>query len=212
MKRIVFLFIVLSISLSLVACGNIEYDEDELKEKAKELIYTSAVLDEIFWGAGIDYVNDLSFSNGIYYMASEISLNKYGIRTVYDLEVLTRATLSERYANSALQSALGGANDGEFVFVLARYYQKYSDIEQKEPVCIMVNSSYKPLLTDTVDYLYDTIKVLSSDKERIYLTIDVNVTRDKSTQRQTLDIALTIENGEYKIDSPTYTTYIETEK
>lgn len=212
MKKIIFLILLSVIFLSLISCGEIEYDENEVKAEAVRLIKTSALLDELFWGEGIEYVDDLNYADGAYRMASDLSLLKFGISTINDLEALTRATFSENYANSTLAGSLGTKNDGEFVYVLVRYYQKYADAEQKEPVCIMVNSNYKPLLNDEVSYLYDTVKVISSDKKRIYISVDALVTRGDKIQRKTLDVALVIEDGKYKIDTPTYTTYTAAEE
>lgn len=207
MKKIISLIILLAVIFSFCSCGAIEYDEQEVKKEAEELIKSSVILDEIFWGKGISYVEDLNYANGSYYMASNLDLLKYGISTIRELEEWTLRTYSERYATSTLNSSLGTKNDGDFVYVLVRYYQKFSDAEQLEPECIMVNSRYEPLLTDELEYLYDTIQVISSDKEHIYITIDVNVTRGEKTQRKTLDISLVVEDGKYQIDTPTYTTY-----
>ena len=207
MKKIISLIILLAVIFSFCSCGVIEYDEQEVKKEAEELIKSSVILDEIFWGKGISYVEDLNYANGSYYMASDLDLLKYGISTIRELEEWTLRTYSERYATSTLNSSLGTKNDGDFVYVLVRYYQKFNDAEQLEPECIMVNSRYEPLLTDELEYLYDTIQVISSDKEHIYITIDVNVTRGEKTQRKTLDISLVVEDGKYQIDTPTYTTY-----
>ena len=213
MKKLLVLILLLSLLASLTSCSNIEYDEAEVKSTAVELIRASALLDEILWGRGIEYVEDLNYSNGSYYMASEISLIKYGIRTVADIESLAYATFSARYAKSSLQSVLGvdqsDKDEDDFVYVLVRYYQKYEDAEQNEPVCIMVNSKYEPLLCDEVEYLYDTVKVLGSDREHIYISIDARVTREEKSQINTVNISLVVENGSYKIDTPTYTSYKE---
>ena len=76
----------------------------------------------------------------------------------------------------------------------------------------MVYSKYEPFLKDGVEYLYDTLKVLYSDSERIYVEIEALVTREEKTQTRTIKIGLVEENGEYKIDTPTYLTYFESEK
>ena len=212
MKKIISAFLLISIIFTLFSCGKIEYDEETVKDAARELISKSATLDEIFWGAGISYNEDLNYSSGSYYMASTLSLLEYGIDTIYDIEALAFETFSKKYATSSLNSVLASAGDGENIYVLARYYQKYSDAEQIIPECIMVNSEYVPLLTDKVEYLYDTVKVLYSDNKYIYISIDVDVSRGEKTQRKTLSVSLVIEDGKYKIDTPTYTTYTATDE
>ena len=207
MRRIITLILLLCISFTLVGCSNIKYDENEVKTEAAKLISKSSVLDQLFWGKGIEYIPDLNYANGSYYMANPLSLLTYGVETVSDIEALASEVFSTRYAKSSLQSVFGSKDNENFVYVLVRYYQKYSDAEKKYPECIMVNSKYEPILTDEIEYLYDTIKVLNSDKERIYITIDVNVKRGDKTQNKTIDVALVIEDGKYKIDTPTYTAY-----
>jgi hypothetical protein len=99
MKKIFSFVLILTLTLSLFSCGEIEYDENEVKAQSAELIKKSAVLNEIYWGKGIDYVYNLNFSDGSYFMADDLSLYKYGIKTISDLEVLTRATFSEKYCH-----------------------------------------------------------------------------------------------------------------
>jgi hypothetical protein len=214
MKKILISLLVIILTLSLFSCGKIKYDENDVRSAAKELILKSAILDKLFWGDGIEYVEDLNYANGSYYMASPLSLISYGIETVSDIEELTRATFSERYAKSSLESVFGVKqqyeDENDFVYVLVRYYQKYEDTEGQVPICIMVNSKYEPLLTDKVEYLLDTVKVLYSDKERIYVSVDASVSRGDKTQINTVKFALVFENGSYKIDTPTYTSYKET--
>lgn len=211
MKKIISAFLLLSLVFTLFSCGKITYNEEDVKSAARELISKSATLDEIFWGAGISYIEDLNYSSGSYYMASALSLMEYGIDTIYDIETLAFETFSIKYATSSLNSVLGSIKDSESVYVLARYYQKYSDAAETIPECIMVNSKYVPLLTDKVEYLFDTIEVMGSDSKYIYISIEVDVSRGEKTERKTLSISLVVEDGKYKIDTPTYTTYTATD-
>ena len=212
MKKLISLLVILTLVLSLCACGEIKYDEARVKSDAERLIRESEILNEIYWGEGIGYIEDIEFSSGYYYIADDLSLKKYGIKTIEDLKALTRKTLSEGYSQSVFEGSLVGVSDEGGVRVFARYYQKYSENDLKTPEYILVYSKYEPFLKDEVEYLYDTLKVLNSDSERVYVEIDALVTREEKTQTRTLKIGLVEENGEYKIDTPTYLTYFESEK
>lgn len=212
MKKLITLLVILTLVLSLCACGEIKYDEARVKADAERLIRESEILNEIYWGEGIGYIEDIEFSSGYYYIADDLSLKKYGINTIEDLKALTRKTLSEGYSQSVFEGSLVGVSDEGGVRVFARYYQKYSENDLKTPEYILVYSKYEPFLKDEVEYLYDTLKVLNSDRERVYVEIDALVTREEKTQTRTLKIGLVEENGEYKIDTPTYLTYFESEK
>ena len=212
MKKLISLLILLILALSFTACGEIEYDEARVKADAERLIKESAVLNEIYWGEGIGYIEDIEFSSGYYYIADDLSLKKYGIETIEDLKTLTLKTLSAGYSQSVFEGSLVGVSDEGGIRVFARYYQKYSAADLKTPEHIMVYSKYEPFLKDGVEYLYDTLKVLYSDSERIYVEIEALVTREEKTQTRTIKIGLVEENGEYKIDTPTYLTYFESEK
>ncbi len=212
MKRNVCILLLFCTIFSLISCGKIKYDEKTVIEKSKILIENSAILNEIYWGEGIGYDLDTSMSNGYYYPANLLSCSSYGITTLDDLKMLTAKTFSLEYSNSIFRASLLDTENSAGGYVLTRYYQKYSDLEQKNPECIMVYSKYEPMLKDKVEYLYDTLKVLNSDSEKIYISIDTNVTRDFETQKRNIRIALVLQNGEYRIDSPTYITFLEENK
>ena len=72
----------------------------------------------------------------------------------------------------------------------------------------MVYSLTDPLLKDEVVYDYDSLKVINSKKETVYVNIDCTVTReDGKTQKKTLEIGLIEEANGWRLDTPTYATY-----
>lgn len=204
------LVILLAFCLNLTSC-NRKYDEMVVKEEAARLIAASVELNEIYWGKGIGYINDAAGSNGAYYEANFFDLVKYEIRTVDDLKDKTRLVFSEGYCESIFQTAFSSVVDEEELQFYARYYQKYADEYNKEPITIMVYSLAKVLLTDEIEYHYDTLQVIGSKKETVYVQIEVSVTREDKTQRKVLKIGLVEENLGWRLDTPTYSSYNETE-
>jgi len=211
MKKIVSLIIVVALLCSLVSCKekNREYDENEVKLAAESLIRKSAELNYIFWGEGIGYINDASYSVGYYYPADIFSLLSYGIETIDDLKEKTRKVFSLSYSENIFSTVFSSLGDEDEIYGFARYYQKYSDAENKEPECIMVYSNALVLLKDEVSYDFDTLKVIGSKKQTVYVTLSVNVKRGENTQTRELKVGLVEEEGGWRIDTPTYMSYIE---
>ena len=91
---------------------------------------------------------------------------------------------------------------------LSRYYQKYSVIDGVTPEYIMVNSDWNKVFTSTVEYDFDSIKVIGSEKQTVFVTIDCTVTKSGyDPQKRTLTISLIEEEDGWKLDSPTFVNY-----
>ena len=200
------LLLALSLSL-LVSCGELEYDEAEVSAAAKELIPKTEEINNIYWGPGIGYTSDLSTSNGYYFEALITDLDKYGIKTIDDLKKKTEAVFSASYCENIFATKLNSVSDEDGVYSYARYYQKYSDANQTVPDTIMVYTKAIVLLSDGVEYLTDTLKVEYSDRERVYVTLDVKVTRGDESQIRSLTVGLVPGDNGWRIDTPTYISY-----
>lgn len=210
MKKIISLLLIMTAALSLFSCEkNREYNEGEVAVAARELIPKTADLNIIYWGAGIGYVKNDSTSVGYYYEADPFSLIKYGITTVDDLKEMTRAVFSDSYSSNIFDTKLTSVQDGDEIISYARYYQNYSDAENREPDRIMVYSRAVVLLSDDVTYLPETIKVLYSKKQTVFVSIEASVKRGDKTQTRTITVGLVEEEDGWRIDTPTYISYDE---
>ena len=72
-----------------------EYDKAEVEAAASALLEQSKLLNYIYWGKGIPYVDDKSLSSGSYYPADQNYLDSIGIKTIEDLKTLTEKTYSK---------------------------------------------------------------------------------------------------------------------
>lgn len=213
-KKVVLLTLVVIITLfSVVGCGktkNREYDEEEILSVSKALIKKSAIVNELFYGDGLAIIDDKSYANGNYYMADPISVENYGIETVEDMKEMVRECFTTDYSNLLISTVLSSVSDDSGIQGLARYYQKNSALDDT-PECIMVlNDLEKVFLKDKITYDYTTLKVLGSEGEYVKVSISVTVENaDKKVQTKDIEIKLLEENGEWRIDSPTYARYVE---
>ncbi len=208
MKKTVSIILVLVLLFSLSSCDR-KYDEEEVRAAACELIAKSEELNYIFWGEGIGYIEDESTSSGYYHRANYVDLDKFGFSTVEEIKNRTRKVFSSDYCDSIFSAVFSSYGDDDGLYGLARYYQKYTDESYTEPECIMVYSKATVLLKDETEYLFDTLKVVGSKKETVYVTISINVTRDGDTQTHEKKIGLIEEEDGWRIDTPTYMSYIE---
>ena len=189
-----------------------EYNEQEVIAAAKELIKKSEKLNEIYYGHGIECdTSDENNANGYYYPADILSCEKFGIHTINELKAFTRECFTVTQSDLMINNTLSPIRDtnGDIIH-FARYYQEYNTLDTSEEKCIMVYSEYEPLLTDKVEYLYDTVRVHDVEGEIITVAIDVKVEKVDNGVLQRLQMATTIyvnlleESNGFRIDSPTY--------
>ena len=211
MKKIVLLILsLLLLTACLTSCGDIEYDEAEVKAAAKELIEDSAVLNDILWGTGLPYYEDKNTSDGSYYRAIESYHYALGFKTIDELKELVAKTFTEEYCNSIYSTVLSGIQDGDDTVITSRYYQKVSSIDGT-PEYIMVNSIWDRLLFGKVEYDYESLKVEGADGRRVYVTVNATVTEEGlAPQTREIRIALLEEDNGWRINNPTYLTYDKT--
>lgn len=207
------IIVILSLLLTISCTKNREYDEAEVTIAAKELLKKSEKLNYIYYGYGIEYEKNESEANGAYYKADSLSLERFGIETVADIENLTYETFSNDLAYSVISTKLNGGSLDEDSTVMnyARYYQKTNALDGSNE-CIMVYKLAEVYLTDETEYLYDTLKVIGSEGEQVLIQIDVKVTNsEEKEQIQTLDFTLIEESNGWRISSPTYVKFVDRE-
>ena len=210
MKKIIALILVLTCLFSLFSCGDREYDEAVVKEEAKTLIEASVLLNEVLWGKGIAYSEDKNTSNGVYYEAVFAAHYQMGFKTLSELKSMIQKTFSSDYCQHIFKTVMSSNADENY---MTRYYQKYSSADGTTPEAIMVNSEWMPLLVDEVTYYTDTIEVIGSKKQLIYVTVNASVKREGvGTQATVLTIALIEEKEGFRLDSPTYLSYDTTKQ
>ena len=214
MRRIIslFLFFTLLFSvLSLSSCGveNREYDSAIVLSEAERLIKKTEKLNVILWGKGLNYIEDLNYSDGIYYMANPIDTRDYGIETIDDLLLLMHETFSQGYCSIVNETVFTGLKGDTGVNSYSRYYQKYSVLDSDEPECIMVNSQYYFPFYSEIEYMYDTLYDIGAEGEVIYVGIKAKVSKDGKSQIKHLKIGLIEESDGFKVETHTFANYYD---
>ncbi len=201
--------------LILTSCGedeipDREYDEAEVLEAARELIDDSIILNEIYWGAGIPYIDDANLKDGVYYPADDTYLSKIGVKTLEDLKNLTRGTFSDDQCEWIFSTLMSSVSDGNGIVSLARYGQKWGGENLDVPEYILVNSDATVWLDDTVDYNYDMMAVSDVEGEVITVRLLVTVTNPEGKiMNENIDVKLIEESDGWRLHSPTYVSYYD---
>ncbi len=208
--RVMTIIVVICLLFSFTSCArDREYNEEEVLKAARELIKKSEKLNELYYGDGIAHTGDESTAEGYYIRADANSLAYFGVSTKDDIIRITRETFTQDYSNRLIMTKLESVKDTDDVIrSYARYYQKYSVLDETEPECLMVYKNAKVYLVDKVEYKYDTLRVSDVEGESIFVTLDVEITDpDKRTQSSTLTVELIEEANGFRINSPTYKRY-----
>ena len=206
LKRAIAILLVLAAALSMMTSCDRSYDEEEVIAAAKELLPKAAVLNSVYYGNGI-YAEPSGYQNGSYYEADFLHLNKLGFTTIAELEALTMATFSAKYASSIINYYLYPAPEGE-TYRTVRYYQEYDLDDPTLPVRIMVYSRHKPIFDDRLTYHIETVKAVGSTKNIVNMTVEATIENaDGEEKRVTIDFGLYEEKVGWRISSTCFVNY-----
>jgi hypothetical protein len=207
MKKIISLVILcVMICTTLISCDNDrDYDEAVVLSSAYGLIEKSHKLNELLYGPGLEFSDE---GVGKYKLATEESLEKYGISTVDDMKAMVSEIFSESYSKIIFASdVFSSVKVDDVIKSYARYYQSYD--ENGNPNGIMVLSDYDYPLRGTYTYT-DSLKVYDVEGEIIIVEAVVTATSESGkTKNLNFKIRLYEEPFGWKLISPTYVVYNE---
>ena len=188
---------------------NREYDKAEVEAAAAELLEDSKLLNYIYWGEGIPYVEDMSLASGSYYPANDIYLESIGIETIEDLKTLTEKTYSDGMCDQIYKTILSSVYSDTGIVGLARYEQVFGGQNNDEPEYIRVYTEANYWLVDEVEY-HSSVEALRSEGDVVYVLVLATVTSpDGKVMNTNLEIGLIEEEDGWRLDSPTYARYYE---
>ena len=198
--------VIFSVMCSISCTKDREYDEQEVLSAAEVLIKRSENLNEIYYGYGIDYIEDMNTSIGDFYEADYDSLKRYGVFCIEDIKLLTRECFTNDLSNIIINTKLSSVSDEDGIQELARYSEKTLDGE----TILLVYKNADVYLTDKVVYDYSSLYVSDVEGEEVFVNVTVTVTnKDGDTQTKELKIALLEESDGWRLNSPTYTKYVD---
>ncbi len=191
---------------------NREYNEQEVAAAAEELIKSSELLTEIYFGDGIPFISEGEFASN-YRPANTEYLEKIGVKYIKDLKNLTRGTFSESESEFLFSIFLSRVDSDEFVGAV-HYIPSYEgeDEEKRETGILVYKDREKSALVNSSEktvHNYSTIKVLYSEGERVKISLESTVVCDDGRmQTQINEIYLVEEDAGWRLDSQTKCAYI----
>lgn len=201
-------------ALPLVGCAKL--DTTGLLDAAPALIEKSALVNRIFYGEGIPYDKD-GTPLGVFYPADREWLEAHGLKTTADLRALTASVFSQAYTDIILSSGIAGF-PSDVGYVYPRYASSQAENLRDENETILVSTNNEFLLNPIgkSTYDYETITLVATERTYAVLSLSVTTTTllpedervegedNTVTATVTMQIKFVRENGEWRIDSPTY--------
>lgn len=122
------------------------------------------------------------------------------LRTIEDIKKYTETVYSRNYAASVYGTLFDGVASGDLVLKA-----RYTEISREGTLMLVKSNTYEPLYTEERVYLYDTAEVLywESSKTEVCVSIDTYLP-SAPDKIQNMVITLTMQNGQWFLDSPTF--------
>lgn len=188
-----------------------EYDEEEVRAAATELISKSTVINSIFYGEGIatEAEEDTSLPTG-YKRADSAALAELGISSVEQLKDLARTVFSEgECENIIFQLFLAGSSGGNSPNY-AHYINEYTEEDEegnREVLGILVykrRAESKLVREDErCEFRTDTLRVVGSEGERVLVTFDTVIYKGEESKTVKNEVYLIEQSGKWRLDSQT---------
>ena len=183
-KTILALVLIASFEISIVGCG--APDAETAKEIVKDLVTQSYELNEIYFGAGLQY-RDSGNSNDVYMPVFETE--KYILKS--RLLEKTKEVFSESLSASLIDMAFNGVqSEINQNSVMSRY------MVQSDDDYLYVNKDYEPVVEKVAEYNYDTIVVTKVSGRFIEATLE-------TTGGEVVEVTLVNEKSGWRLDSYT---------
>ena len=203
MRRFAFLLCAVLLALSLSACGKSGLTEEEIRDTAADLVEASYVLNDVYYGDGLPYIDDEELVAAMLGMSAgaDISVNYMPVapESLYQTEDEIRAATAEVFSPSMCEilyeiAFSGISTEDEDKVAFARY------IQQEEVLTVRLN-----LGDDAIDvgrtYDFSAMTVLIDEAERIRVEVPSFVDGEKSVS---VRITMIKTADGWRLDSPTY--------
>ncbi len=210
MKRLLSIALAIISLFSLISCSQTTESDAEIAGITEALIKKSIVLNDIYWGKGIDIIEGgEALSDGKYVIADVSGLSEYGISNIDTLKEYTRSVYSENECDNIFKNYLSHSaySDSFGGYLYTEILNRYIADEKGR---LFVYTGLDDFIKDsTVEYDYSSIRVVERDRKTVSLEITVTVknTADPVGYTDILPLQIRKENGEYRLNTPTYCVY-----
>ncbi len=199
MKRIAALLLAALMILTLASCGGSGMNEEEIRDLYRDLLEKSYILNDVYYGDGLPFVNDPETMASLAGASSRFSYMPVDKSAPYQSEAAireaTEAVFSKTLCRHLFTLAFEGmSTEDEKTVVFARY------IEQDEILTVRIDLAEEALpLGRTYDF--DSMQIEMENGTRITASFDTKMDGENSVR---VKITLVKEEKGWRLDSPTY--------
>lgn len=199
MKRILPFLLASVLLLSLASCGGSGMSEDEIRDVYADLIEQSYILNDVYYGDGLPFVNDEETMASLAGASSRFSYMPVDETAPFTSEAEIREATAAVFTKSMCDHLYvlafeGMSTDSDETVVYARY------IEQNEILTVRIDLADEALPLGRV-YNFDSMDIISQNKNRIVASFATEVDGETSVN---VKITLTKTENGWRLDSPTY--------
>ncbi len=199
MKRILSFLLTAVLLFSLSSCGGSGMSDDEIRDIYADLIEQSYILNDVYYGDGLPFVNDpetMATLAGASSRFSYMPVDKNAVlKTEAEIREATLAVFTPSMCDHLFTLAFEGMSTGDDeTVVFARY------IEQNEILTVRIDLAEEALPLGRV-YDMDSMDILNQNANRIVASFATSVDGEPSVNVK-LTLVKTAEG--WRLDSPTY--------
>ena len=199
MKRILSFFLMALLLFSLASCGGSGLSDDEIRDVYADLIEQSYLLNDVYYGDGLPFVNDpetMATLAGAISRFSYMPVDKNALlQSEAEIREATLAVFTQSMCDHLFTLAFEGmSTDDEETVVYARY------IEMEDILTVRIDLADEALPLGRV-YDMDTMDILNQSGNRIVASFATSVDGEPSVN---VKLTLVRTADGWRLDSPTY--------
>ena len=201
MKRILSLALLALVLLTAVSCGKAPTAE-EIRPTLEALIEASYEINDIFFGEGLPAIerdSEYAIKNYVYYMDEggnyDYVTPDCPYQTTDDIKAAAEKVYSSGYLASIYETSFIGVADPNAGMLYARYLDTDEGLKK--------SNIHEAIITAKRIYDFDTMTVVKpSGSDFVNVEIDTHIEGSADILR--IRLTMVNENGEWRLDTPTY--------
>ena len=199
MKRILSFLLTAVMLFSLASCGGSGLSDDEIRDVYADLIEQSYLLNDVYYGNGLPFVNDPETMAALAGASSRFSYmpvdKNAPLKTEAEIREATLAVFTKDMCDHLFVLAFEGMSTGnDETVVYARY------IEMEEILTVRIDLAEEALPLGRV-YDLDSMDILNQNGSRIVASFATSVDGEPSVN---VKLTLVKTADGWRLDSPTY--------
>lgn len=201
MKKILSLALFVLVLLTAVSCGKAPTAE-EIRPTLETLVEASYEINDIFFGEGLPAIerdSEYAIKNYVYYMDEggnyDYVTPDCPYQTTDEIKAAAEKVYSSDYLASIYETSFIGVADPNAGMLYARYLDTDDGLKK--------SNLHKAIITAKRIYDFDSMAVVKPSGTD-YVNIEIDSHTEGSSDVLRIRLTLVNENGEWRLDTPTY--------